>query len=355
MFITCQNCNTRYSIPDDALRSKGRTLKCTRCGHKWFQPADLTADDEHPSAAASIAEPSESRSQAESFAPPEELVIPTPPVMTEPFSTSFAVTSASVAEDPAVPTESVDPLWSDSGADEQTGPEPVPSPLPDITLSPSFEPTGQGRKSVDFDLMPGEPSLDELPSTLNRTADSRDVPRRKKSGFWWSCVGLVFVALAVFGAYAFQQEIIHRWPETAPYYEKTRLLQTDLPGAGLIIADQTVNWLTQDGTPSLVIHGTLVNLTSLSRPFPAMVFNLYSPDGKLRQAQAVPPLKDTISGGERYPFRYVLSDPDPSTAAITISFVAAVPPEPEAPQEAPQRTPQETPDGAVPELTPSPE
>ena len=37
MLITCPSCSKKYSIKAQALGSKGRTVKCKNCGHKWFQ------------------------------------------------------------------------------------------------------------------------------------------------------------------------------------------------------------------------------------------------------------------------------------------------------------------------------
>ncbi|MBX9634704.1 MAG: zinc-ribbon domain-containing protein, partial [Magnetospirillum sp.] len=45
MLISCPNCSTNFSVPDKALAPNGRTLKCAKCGHKWFQVASRPEDD----------------------------------------------------------------------------------------------------------------------------------------------------------------------------------------------------------------------------------------------------------------------------------------------------------------------
>ncbi|CCG41759.1 zinc-ribbon domain-containing protein [Magnetospirillum molischianum] len=46
MLITCPNCGTNFSIPDAALGTEGRKLKCAKCEHKWFQaPLRLEIED----------------------------------------------------------------------------------------------------------------------------------------------------------------------------------------------------------------------------------------------------------------------------------------------------------------------
>lgn len=62
MLVTCPKCEQKFKVPDKALGTKGRKLKCGSCEHKWHQmpkpkakpkPADGEAlpDDDLPSPA----------------------------------------------------------------------------------------------------------------------------------------------------------------------------------------------------------------------------------------------------------------------------------------------------------------
>src|SRR6218665_1761277 len=103
MIIACPACSTRYVVPDNAIGVDGRTVRCAKCRHSWYQegalPADLPAAAE---AAAAPQRPAPIHSAPAHSAPPPPAPVPPPPAPVPPPSISepdrAAVAEAPIAE-----------------------------------------------------------------------------------------------------------------------------------------------------------------------------------------------------------------------------------------------------------------
>ncbi len=140
MIIACPACATRYVVPDSAIGLEGRTVRCAKCKHSWFQDGPALAEP----ITAAYAEPARA---GETFAPA------VPPAETPPSQTT--ATQPERARVPpqheAVPTPAAPPpVAADAAA-------PAPAPTPDLPAFEDRAPVDWAPNATD-DAGPGEVS-----------------------------------------------------------------------------------------------------------------------------------------------------------------------------------------------------
>lgn len=64
MILSCPSCQAQYVIPDGSIGEDGRTVKCTKCAHKWHQ---ISMDDDVIHVEAEIFEPAEALESNSAF------------------------------------------------------------------------------------------------------------------------------------------------------------------------------------------------------------------------------------------------------------------------------------------------
>jgi len=153
MIIACPACSTRYVVPDSAIGVEGRTVRCAKCRHSWFQQGPDLPVRAEPALAGAAATPSRAAA---------------------PTASASASASASAAPVPPAAEPAPEPRFeADAG-----GPVPEPPVVPRPVTRPAV-------RTVDD-------TFDEAVSSFDHEPPFR--PRRNAARLW-TFAGIAFAAL----------------------------------------------------------------------------------------------------------------------------------------------------------------
>lgn len=257
VIVSCPACATRFSLDAALLGTKGRTVRCAKCSHKWKQ---LPPPDEAPG---------EASVEVAAAAPAES-----PPV---------AEVAAPAAPAPAAPAQVQAPA-----------PAPVPETVAPPTPRPEQRPTGP--ITVPPKLRPMAPS--------------------KRTGYIPLVLMLgVLVGLLAAG-YFFSGAIARVVPGADMIYKLIGLSATD-PTDVLQLGNLKTE---MRGTSVLSIRGELFNPSEYPQDIPPMMVILSDKDAKQIGVMPFRLQEARIEPGETISFRKIYQDPPAGTQSVTVNF-----------------------------------
>ena len=187
MIIACPACATRYVVPDSAIGVDGRTVRCAKCRHSWFQdgqPAERVIDAAPP--------------QSPPPAPPPPPPSPPEPAVAEPDPTEVAPAQAPLQERETAfaPQGLVQepervPAEAEPAPADEAEPAPPPAYSPPEPEVPAYAAPAHDN-AVDV-------VYEQSPSSFEYEPPFR--PRRNPAKLWTAAaVAFALLAAAVIGA-----------------------------------------------------------------------------------------------------------------------------------------------------------
>ena len=263
MIIACPACATRYVVPDSAIGIEGRTVRCAKCKHSWFQDGP---DADRLAAVQDI--------PASSPAPPAPP--PAPPR-----------TSAAVYTDPAV---------ADRGNRAPAAEEMPPRDGPD------FDETAPPYGDVQDDLPPPPKPEDERgPSRFDHAPPFR---RRLNINRLWTWAAAIFAVIALGTVVAVNYVGVPEWvPVTRPLFGAAQPdLELSFP------VEQQERRTLPNGTEFFGARIIVKNTARETRPIPPILIVLRDQRERQVYSWVVQPPQSSLAPGEDLTINEAVTD-----------------------------------------------
>lgn len=291
MIIACPACATRYVVPDKAIGIEGRTVRCAKCGHSWFQEGPELAP--RPEAAPPPAPPPPPPPPAPPPPPPPAPPPPPPPAPPEP------------EPEPDAPVGEPEGYGEPEDNRAFAEPEPEPESAPEET-------------PAEPDATPAFSRVPDTSETAATAADFAESPHEDYSQFDYeppfrprrNKLKILSIAAGVFAAVALAlAAAVSYWglPDWVPVSRPTfALAQPDLvlefpPGK------QDRRTL-PNGTEFFGASGVVTNVGQSARKVPSILIVLRDERDRIVYSWEVAPPKNTLAPGESVTVNEAVTD-----------------------------------------------
>lgn len=301
MILACPACGTKYVVPDDALGTEGRTVRCAKCKHSWFQDGP------------DIVVPPANRSADEPFAPPAA----EPPRRVR-RAAATAPNNAPLAAGSTPPTEEGRTPEVSGNTVEQPAPKPEPAAEP----PPPAQRAADGHPVLPDAAVTPPPFYRASDKSATRTPPAAQTPTdeafpsfdyqppfrpRRNHLRLFTVAAASFAVLAVLAIVALRFWGLPSWlPTGQPVFAG--------PVAGLSMTFPPPRVQTRtlpSGGKFLSIGGTVVNTGRETRDVPPILVMLVDESDRVVFSQEIAPPKPQLAPGERADVNEAIADVPP--------------------------------------------
>ncbi|MBD3730462.1 MAG: zinc-ribbon domain-containing protein [Sphingomonadales bacterium] len=306
MIIACPACSTRYVVPDSAIGVEGRTVRCAKCRHSWFQEGPVLERDE-AAAAPAAEQPAAPPAQPEAApapaapAPVAPAPITPPPVAPPPPAAQPPVSEPEPQGEPAA-----------SGWDEDEPAAPVAPPEYPAEYPPEF--TAPQPSVVDTGPPPAR--VDDFSADHSQFDYEPPFRPRRNPLKLWTAAAAVFAVLAIGTVAAASYWGLPDWvPVSRPEFGPRQ------PDLVLDFPRQSQDRRTlPNGTEYFGASGTVTNVGRETRNVPTILIKLRDGRDRIVYSWEVTPPKRSLAPGESMTINEAVTDVPRSAKVAEIGW-----------------------------------
>lgn len=142
--------------------------------------------------------------------------------------------------------------------------------------------------------------------------------RRGSSFLGWTAYIIVLAGVVAGGLWLVRDQVTRSWPAVARYYQMLGIPAEATQG-GFDFHNVTPIRETENGQPTLIIQGEVVNVSTVARQVPKLKVTLLDNSNRVLQSWSFSVSDDRLLPGASAPFRTSITQPNEAATMIKVS------------------------------------